>query len=58
MVIYNRKFKLPEEVEDGNWYRDARAALIGDREIVSLFLRNIDGTGSSKSSLVRWAEEW
>jgi len=31
---------------------------IGDREIVSLFLRNIGGTGSSKTSLVRWTEEW
>ena len=31
---------------------------IGDREEVSLFMRNIQGSGSSKASIIRWEEEW
>jgi len=31
---------------------------IGDREEVAFFVRNIEGSGSSKASIIRWEEEW
>ena len=42
-----------QTITDGNFN-----VAIGDREEVSLFMRNIDGSGSSKASIIRWEEEW
>jgi len=31
---------------------------IGDRDEVAFFIRNLQGSGSSKASTIRWEEEW